>query len=115
MNRFILSLLMVGMVAGPTTALAAERNPHTFRTVAWFDWLWNVSARVKDRTLEPIVRNNHTDHNRTTGQAVTLFRESYEANMCVLERKHCMNSGNADGCIQFTNQNGIRCNYLEPR
>src|SRR4051794_29178090 len=104
--RAKLSLLVLALSLVPFAAQASG-----FHTVEYFDDQVHVTPRVIDRSIEPLVRDHHTDHTQTdpaTGTYV-LFYQAYRSNMCVLEVKHCaaaqQNAGkSSQDCFQFSRQ-----------
>ncbi len=98
MNKFITSILFAASLLSPLAASAAPFS----RTTQWFDQQYKISDRVRNGSIEPQVRYVHTEHDPVTGIAKELRVKNYEANMCVLERKHCEKGSGFKDCRQFT-------------
>lgn len=100
----ITGLFLLTLAAVPSAdAAAATVNGRSFQ---FFDQLIRVTPRVIDRSIEPEVRSAHTATDRAT-QLPKFFKESYKANICFLETKHCAIVRSAGGqtrseCFQFS-------------
>ena len=101
MKKFLSSLIITAAFL-PCVGVAAP-----YHSLGYYDSITNTTNRVIDRSLEPEVRRVHTGIDPAAGGGIIFYKSSYEANMCVLELKHCKNARSTDGlsvsdCFQFT-------------